>query len=114
MVAAVQGGTVPAKRGRTPDDTWTTEATTPATGAHRGTTALAVGLVSFLVPLLGIAAVVLGADVLRDPRQNARQAERAFNGLVAGAFSTILWIVVIVWVITFGLAFLDPERFLTF
>jgi ABC-type uncharacterized transport system permease subunit len=96
------------KRGGTDDDIWARDESTPATGATQGTTALVVGLVSFFVPLLGLTAVILGATVLRDPRQGGRQSDRAFNAIIAGVVSTVLWVMVIAWVIAFGMTMIRP------
>jgi hypothetical protein len=97
---------VSARRSETDGGIWTTGGSTPTTGPPQGTTALAVGLVSFLAPLLGLAAVILGANVLRDPRQGGQQADRAVNAIIAGVLSTVLWVMVIAWAIAFSITML--------
>jgi hypothetical protein len=89
--------------------------TAPAASTGLATTALVLGLVSLplliffgLGALLGIAAIVVGAVALRRAKRGeAGGRGMAIGGIVAGAVSVLLGILIVVALFAFGFGFAD-------
>ena len=71
--------------------------TAPRPRADSGaTTAMVCGLLIF-IPLIGIAAIILGASALRRLRHSYDSGEgMAWLGLILGATSTLIWLLILI------------------
>ena len=74
--------------------------TAPRPRADLGaTTAMVCGLLIF-IPLIGIAAIILGASALRRLRHSYDSGEgMAWLGLILGAASTLIWLLILILIL---------------